>query len=42
MHKHIIVNHDIGLYLVICTESQDVDLVKILDDIILQQLACHA
>lgn len=41
MHQHIIVNHDIGLHLVIYSDEAEVDLVSILDKVIIEQL-CHA
>ena len=41
MHKHIIINHDLGLHLVIYSEESDLSLVKVLDEMILKQL-CDA
>jgi hypothetical protein len=42
MHTHIIINHDEGLHLVISSQDEDLDILRILDEIILEQLACHA
>lgn len=41
MHKHIIVNHDLGLHLVIYSEQEDLDLIDVVDEMITEQL-CNA
>ena len=41
MHTHIIVNHDVGLGLVVRCEEEDVDLVEIVDQLIINEI-CHA
>ena len=38
MHKHIIINHDLGLHIVIYSEQSEVDLLKVLDEMILLKL----
>lgn len=41
MHTHIIINHDVGINIVIKSESEDVDAVEIIDQLIIKEL-CHA
>lgn len=41
MHKHIIINHDLNLHLIILSDEEEIDLVQAVDDLILNQL-CHA
>lgn len=41
MHEHILINHDTGLFIVVSSKSADIDLVKVIDDMILSQI-CHA
>ena len=41
MHHHIIINHDLGLHLVIHSEDEDLDLVHVLDEMIMKKL-CDA
>lgn len=41
MHTHIIINKDLGLHLVIHSDSAEIDLVDVLDEMILKQF-CHA
>jgi len=41
MHTHIILNHDVGLHLVINSEEENIDLSEVIDQLIIKQL-CHA
>jgi len=41
MHKHIIINRDLNLHLIILSDEEEIDLVQAVDDLILNQL-CHA
>lgn len=41
MHTHVIINHDVGISLVVRSEDEDVDLVQIIDQLIIKEL-CHA
>lgn len=41
MHHHIIINHDLGLHLVIHSEEEELDLVDVIDEMIVKQL-CDA
>lgn len=41
MHHHIIINHDLGLHLVIHSEEEELDLVHVIDEMIVKQL-CDA
>ena len=38
MHQHIIINHDLGLHIVIYSRQAEVDLLKVLDEMILLKL----
>lgn len=38
-HTHIIINHDVGLHLVIFSNAEELDLPAILDRMIVDQLA---
>jgi len=38
MHKHIIINHDLNLHIVIFAKEEEVDLLAVLDDMILEKL----
>lgn len=41
MHRHIIINHDLGLHLVIYSDESDLSLVDVIDEMIFNQL-CNA
>ena len=41
MHRYIIINHDLGLHLVIHSEDEDLNLVDVIDEMIVKQL-CDA
>ena len=41
MHKHIIINQDLGLYLVIYSEDEELDLINATEELITEQL-CYA
>lgn len=41
MHQHIIINEDIGLQIVIYSTEETIDLVKVMDEMIFNQL-CNA
>ena len=38
MHQHIIINHDGGLYLVIVSEEEQVDLKVAIDEVIMKEI----
>jgi hypothetical protein len=38
MHTHIIINHDVGLYLTVQSSELDIPVVDIIDEIILERL----
>ena len=41
MHTHLIINHDVGISLVVRSEEEEVNLVDIVDQLIIKEL-CHA
>ena len=38
MHTHIIINHDVGLHLVIVAEEEDMEICEVLDDMIVTHI----
>ena len=38
MHTHIILNHDVGLYLLVSSDEPEISAGEIIDEVILQQL----
>lgn len=38
MHTHIIINHDVGLHLVIVAEEEDIEICEVLDDMIVTHI----
>jgi hypothetical protein len=39
MHTHVIINHDVGLVLVVKTEQEEVDTSDIIDQLIVEELS---
>lgn len=39
MHTHVIINHDVGLVLVVETEQEEVDTNDIIDQLIVEELS---
>lgn len=39
MHTHVIINHDVGLVLVVETEQEEVDANDIIDQLIVEELS---
>ena len=38
MHRHIIINHDIGLYLEVLSVDVDIDLEQVIDELIIEEI----
>ncbi len=42
MHTHIIFNHDTQLFVKFTSDSEDIDIVDVLDQLIVQEVVSHA
>tara|TARA_B100001093_G_scaffold512096_1_gene581320 strand:+ start:112 stop:255 length:144 start_codon:yes stop_codon:yes gene_type:complete len=38
MHQHVIINHDVGLFVVVISEEEEIDLTQAIDEIILKEI----
>ncbi len=41
MHQHIIINHDVGLYFVVISKEEEIDITEAIDELIIKEIT-HA